>query len=47
MGYEGSAHAPDIKLYAKGDAKRQFTDIQAYNRAHGQDIKRRSKKEGK
>ncbi len=35
------------KLYAKRDAKGQFKDIQTYKRAHGQDIKRRSKAEGK
>jgi hypothetical protein len=28
------------KLYAKRDAKGEFTDIQTYKRAHGQDIKR-------
>ena len=31
------------KLYAKRDKKGQFTDIQSYKRAHGQDIKRKSK----
>ena len=30
-----------------GDAKGQFKDIQSYKRAHGQDIKRKSQKEGK
>jgi DNA-binding protein HU-beta len=33
------------KLYAVRDAKGRFKDIQTYKRAHGQDIKRRSKKE--
>jgi hypothetical protein len=33
------------KLYAKRNKQGQFTDIQSYKRAHGQDIKRRSKKE--
>ena len=33
------------KLYAVRDAKGRFTDIQTYKRAHGQDIKRRSKAE--
>ena len=33
------------KLYARRDAKGQFTDIQSYKRAHGQDVKRRSKSE--
>ena len=33
------------KLYAKRNKQGQFTDIQTYKRAHGQDIKRRSKKE--
>ncbi len=33
------------KLYAVRDRKGQFKDIQTYKRAHGQDIKRRSKKE--
>jgi DNA-binding protein HU-beta len=35
------------KLYAVRDAKGRFKDIQTYKRAHGQDIKRRSKAEGK
>jgi hypothetical protein len=34
------------KLYAGRNAKGQFKDIQSYKRAHGQDIKRRSKAEG-
>jgi hypothetical protein len=34
------------KLYAKRDAKGRFKDIQTFKRAHGQDIKRRSKAEG-
>lgn len=33
------------KLYAKRDGKGRFEDIQTYKRAHGQDIKRRSKAE--
>ena len=33
------------KLYAKRDKKGKFKDIQSYKRAHGQDIKRRSKSE--
>ena len=33
------------KLYAVRDKKGKFRDIQSYKRAHGQDIKRRSKKE--
>jgi DNA-binding protein HU-beta len=33
------------KLYAVRDKSGQFKDIQTYKRAHGQDIKRRSKKE--
>ena len=33
------------KLYAVRDAKGQFKDIQTYKRAHGQDVKRSSKKE--
>ena len=33
------------KLYAKRDAKGRIKDIQTYKRAHGQDIKRRSKAE--
>jgi hypothetical protein len=33
------------KLYAVRDKKGQFKDIQTYKRAHGQDIKRQSKKE--
>ena len=35
----------DTKLYAKRDKAGKFTDIQTYQRAHGQDIKRSSKKE--
>lgn len=34
------------KLYAVRDSKGKFKDIQSYKRAHGQDIKRKSKKEG-
>jgi DNA-binding protein HU-beta len=33
------------KLYAVRDAKGRFKDIQTYKRAHGADIKRKSKKE--
>jgi hypothetical protein len=33
------------KLYAKRNKQGQIIDIQSYKRAHGQDIKRRSKKE--
>jgi DNA-binding protein HU-beta len=35
------------KPYAVRDAQGRFKDIQTYKRAHGQDIKRRSKAEGK
>jgi hypothetical protein len=33
------------KLYAVRDAEGKFKDIQTYKKAHGQDIKRKSKKE--
>jgi hypothetical protein len=33
------------KLFAVRDKKGQFEDIQTYKRAHGQDIKRKSKAE--
>jgi len=33
------------KLYAVRDKKGRFVDIQTYKRAHGSDIKRKSKKE--
>jgi hypothetical protein len=33
------------KLYTLRDKKGQFEDIQTYKRAHGQDIKRKSKAE--
>jgi hypothetical protein len=33
------------KLYAVRDKKGRFKDIQTYKRAHGADIKRKSKKE--
>ena len=33
------------KLYAVRDAKGRFKDIQTYKRAHGSDIKRKSKSE--
>jgi DNA-binding protein HU-beta len=35
------------KLYAVRDSKGRFVDIQTYKRAHGMDIKRKSKKEKK
>jgi hypothetical protein len=35
------------KLYAERDGEGQFEDIQTYERAHGQDVKRRAKAEGK
>jgi uncharacterized protein YjhX (UPF0386 family) len=34
------------KLYAERDAKGRITDAQTYKRAHGQDVKRKSKAEG-
>jgi hypothetical protein len=33
------------KLYAVRDKRGRFKDIQTYKRAHGQDVKRKSKKE--
>lgn len=33
------------KLYAKRDTKGRIKDIQAFKRAHGQDVKRRAKAE--
>ena len=33
------------KLYAVRDKKGRFKDIQTYKRAHGQDVRRKSKKE--
>ena len=33
------------KLYAVRDAKGRFKDIQTYERAHGADLKRKSKAE--
>jgi hypothetical protein len=33
------------KLYAVRDDEGEFTEIQTYKRAHGQDIKRKSKAE--
>lgn len=33
------------KLYAVRDSQGRFKDIQTYKRAHGLDIKRKSKKE--
>ena len=35
------------KLYAVRDKQGQFKDIQTYKKAHGQDIKRKSKAESK
>jgi hypothetical protein len=35
------------KLYAERDKQGQFTDIQTYKKAHGQDIKRKSQAETK
>jgi len=35
------------KLYAVRDKKGQFKDIQTYKRAHGQDVKRKSKAKSK
>jgi hypothetical protein len=35
------------KLYAVRDSRGRFVDIQTYKRAHGTDIKRKSKKENK
>jgi hypothetical protein len=35
------------KLYAVRDSKGRFKDIQTYERAHGADIKRSSRKETK
>lgn len=33
------------KLYAVRDSQGRFKDIQTYKRAHGSDVKRKSKKE--
>ena len=33
------------KLYGERDADGQFEDVQTYERAHGQDVKRKSKAE--
>jgi DNA-binding protein HU-beta len=33
------------KLYAERDAEGRFEDIQTYERAHGQDVKRKSNAE--
>jgi DNA-binding protein HU-beta len=33
------------KLYGVRDKQGRFKDIQSYKRAHGQDVRRRSKKE--
>jgi DNA-binding protein HU-beta len=33
------------KFYAKRSTTGQFKDIQTYKRAHGQDVKRKSKRE--
>lgn len=35
------------KLYAVRDSKGRFKEIQTFKRAHGQDLKRGSKAEGK
>jgi hypothetical protein len=35
------------KLYTERDAEGQFDDVQSYERAHGQDVKRRAKNERK
>ena len=35
------------KLYAVRDSKGRFKDIQTYERAHGQDVKRKSSAERK
>jgi DNA-binding protein HU-beta len=35
------------KLYAVRDAKGRFVDIQTYERAHRQDLKRKARKEPK
>ena len=35
----------ETQLYAARDAQGRFKDIQTYERAHGQDIKRRAKGE--
>jgi len=35
------------KLYTVRDAQGRFKDIHTYNRAHGQDIKRKSRGESK
>ena len=37
--------AASKKLYAKRSKTGQFQDIQTYKRAHGQDVKRKSKRE--
>jgi hypothetical protein len=34
------------KLYAVRDSEGRFKDIQSFKKAHGQDLKRRSKAEG-
>jgi hypothetical protein len=33
------------KLYSERDAEGQFEDVQTYERAHGQDVKRRAENE--
>ena len=35
------------KLYAVRDKKGRFKDIQSYKRAHGQDVRRKSRSETK
>ena len=46
---EGTTHDPSQqagkKLYAVRDRKGRFKDIQTYERAHGADLRTRSKKE--
>ena len=41
----GPRSSKGTKLYAVRDKKGQFKDNQTYKRAHGQDVKRKSKKE--
>ena len=35
------------KLYAVRDKQGKFKDVQTYKRAHGQDVRRRAKSEGR
>ena len=39
--------AKGTKLYAKRDSKGRFKDIQTYKRAHGADIRKKSKAEAR